>query len=110
MRELTVEEAEAIMAKHGIKVPYHVGVMMELPRACLMADKIAQHAEFFSFGTNDLTQTTLGYSRDDAAKFIKKYIERGVVCEGAGRMVVGAAMRDKAAKKMIDSASGSVRT
>jgi len=77
LRELSVEEAEAVMAKHGIKVPYHVGVMMELPRACLMADKIAQFAEFFSFGTNDLTQTTLGYSRDDAAKFIKKYIERG---------------------------------
>jgi len=78
LRELCVEEAERVMTAAGVRIAYTVGVMMELPRACLMADTIAKYAEFFSFGTNDLTQTTLGYSRDDAAKFIKCYLEKNI--------------------------------
>ena len=64
--------AEEVIAERGVKVPYHVGTMIELPRACTVADELAEYAEFFSFGTNDLTQTTYGYSRDDAeATFIR---------------------------------------
>ena len=82
MRELVVETAEKVLAEHNLskeKIPYKVGVMMELPRACLRAGDIAQYAEFFSFGTNDLTQTTLGYSRDDAAKFIPSYLDKNIL-------------------------------
>ncbi len=79
MKELVNNKAKEVMKKKGTKVSYHVGVMMELPRACLTADKIAEYAEFFSFGTNDLTQTTFGFSRDDAGKFINEYIERNVL-------------------------------
>jgi pyruvate,orthophosphate dikinase len=70
--------AEDVFRQHGIKVDYLVGTMIELPRAALTADQIAETAEFFSFGTNDLTQTTLGVSRDDAGKFLPLYIERGI--------------------------------
>ena len=56
-----------------------VGTMIEIPRAALMADQIAEHAEFFSFGTNDLTQMTYGYSRDDAAKFLPIYLKKGIL-------------------------------
>ena len=62
--------AQAVMKETGAKLAYQVGTMIELPRACLMAGEIAQTAEFFSFGTNDLTQTTYGISRDDAASFL----------------------------------------
>ncbi len=75
-KENVLSTASAVL---GIqKIPFKVGVMMELPRACLTADKIAEHAEFFSFGTNDLTQTTFGYSRDDSSKFIPHYIEQKI--------------------------------
>ncbi len=70
--------ASEVMKEKGVKVEYLVGTMIEIPRAALTADKIAERAEFFSFGTNDLTQTTLGISRDDAGKFIGDYIEKGV--------------------------------
>lgn len=63
----------------GIKLNYMVGTMIELPRACLTADEIAQHAEFFSFGTNDLTQTTYGFSRDDIGSFLPDYLERNIL-------------------------------
>jgi pyruvate,orthophosphate dikinase len=67
--------ADAVLAERGATLAYHVGTMIELPRACVVADEIAAHAEFFSFGTNDLTQTTYGYSRDDAeASFIPQYL------------------------------------
>ncbi len=79
MRKLVDRVARDVMDRTGVKVEYHVGVMMELPRACLTADEIAKHAEFFSFGTNDLTQTTFGYSRDDAGKFIKEYLNRKIL-------------------------------
>jgi pyruvate,orthophosphate dikinase len=76
LRELTIRTAE----EEGMDIPYLVGTMIELPRACLVADEIAAHADFFSFGTNDLTQTTLGFSRDDAeGKFLTHYLEDGIL-------------------------------
>ena len=75
------ETAEAIFARRKTKVNYAVGTMIEIPRAALLADKIAEYADFFSFGTNDLTQLTYGYSRDDAGKFLPIYIEKGILKE-----------------------------
>jgi pyruvate,orthophosphate dikinase len=63
----------------GAKIPYTIGTMIELPRTCVVADRIAEHADFFSFGTNDLTQTTYGLSRDDAGRFLPAYLEAGVI-------------------------------
>jgi len=71
--------ADEVMREQGEKIPYLVGTMVELPRAAVTADEIATVAEFFSFGTNDLTQTVLGMSRDDAGKFLNEYIERGLL-------------------------------
>ena len=71
--------AQAVEKETGAKLKYQVGTMIELPRAALLADEIAQSAEFFSFGTNDLTQTTFGISRDDAASFLGVYIARGIL-------------------------------
>jgi pyruvate,orthophosphate dikinase len=79
MRKLTVDTAEAVLAERGVRVEYLVGTMIELPRACIIADEIAQDADFFSFGTNDLTQTTFGISRDDSGHFLPQYVEKGVV-------------------------------
>lgn len=70
--------ADELIKKSGIKVDYKIGTMIELPRACIVADDLAKEAEFFSFGTNDLTQTTLGFSRDDAGKFIPRYVEQKI--------------------------------
>jgi pyruvate,orthophosphate dikinase len=71
--------AQAVMKESGVKLNYQVGTMIELPRAALIADEIARSAEFFSFGTNDLTQTTFGISRDDAASFLGIYTARGIL-------------------------------
>jgi pyruvate,orthophosphate dikinase len=71
--------AQSVMKETGAKLSYQVGTMIELPRACLMAGDIAETAEFFSFGTNDLTQTTYGISRDDAAGFLGTYITKGIL-------------------------------
>jgi pyruvate,orthophosphate dikinase len=71
--------AEQVFAEKGQKIAYSVGTMIELPRAALTADEIAKSAEFFSFGTNDLTQTTLGVSRDDAATFLGHYLENKLI-------------------------------
>lgn len=72
--------AQAVMAEQGIEIPYKVGAMLELPRACLTIDEIAEHCDFFTFGTNDLTQTTLGFSRDDAeGKFMPIYLEHKIL-------------------------------
>ncbi len=68
-----------VMERTGQKVDYTIGTMIELPRACVTADEIAKHADFFSFGTNDLTQTTFGFSRDDAGKFLKEYVEKKIL-------------------------------
>ncbi len=71
--------AQSVSKETGVKLTYQTGTMIELPRACLMAGEIAQTAEFFSFGTNDLTQTTYGISRDDAASFLGTYVARGIL-------------------------------
>ena len=97
MLKLVVDKvAREVEASEGVKLKYLVGTMIELPRACLMADKIAETAEFFSFGTNDLTQTTFGFSRDDAAPFLDVYHSKGILAvdpfmtidrEGVGELV-----------------------
>jgi pyruvate,orthophosphate dikinase len=80
LQEQVVAVADAIFKERGKKVPYKFGTMIEIPRACLIADEIATKAEFFSFGTNDLTQTILGISRDDAQKsFLTKYVEQKII-------------------------------
>jgi pyruvate,orthophosphate dikinase len=77
-REEVCKTAEAVMAEKGMKIDYKVGTMIELPRAAIVADQIAQEADFFSFGTNDLTQTTFGFSRDDVSKFVPIYQKAGI--------------------------------
>ena len=67
-----------MLKNNDVELKYHIGTMIEIPRACLMADEIAKDAEFFSFGTNDLTQLTYGFSRDDAGKFLKYYYEKKI--------------------------------
>ncbi|CAG0987095.1 pyruvate, phosphate dikinase [Geobacter sp.] len=81
LRENTVRVCEEVIARYGVKVEYLIGTMIELPRAALTADEIAREADFFSFGTNDLTQTTFGLSRDDAGKFLPFYVESGLLEE-----------------------------
>ena len=73
--------ADAVMKEKQISFHYIVGTMIELPRACLTADEIAKNTEFFSFGTNDLTQTTYGFSRDDIGGFLPKYLEQNIFLE-----------------------------
>ncbi len=75
IKNIIVQAAEAVMEQKGLRIPYMIGTMIEVPRAALMADEIAQVAEFFSFGTNDLTQMTFGFSRDDAGKFLPDYYQ-----------------------------------
>ncbi len=101
-RQIVEQAARATMKSYGIKVRYLIGTMIELPRACLVADEIAQEAEFFSFGTNDLTQTCLGLSRDDAGKFLPSYVLEGLLPEDPFVSIdedgVGALMRIAVAK------------
>ena len=78
-KEIITRVAEEVMDEKGVKIKYMVGTMIELPRAALTADEIAKEAEFFSYGTNDLTQTTFGFSRDDVGKFVPMYIEKGIL-------------------------------
>jgi pyruvate,orthophosphate dikinase len=94
--EMTRRVAEAVQAEAGVRVPYTVGTMIEVPRASLVADQLARHAEFFSFGTNDMTQMTFGYSRDDIGKFLPFYLEHKLLPadpfavldqEGVGEMI-----------------------
>jgi pyruvate,orthophosphate dikinase len=95
-KKIVVRVAEEVFAKAGHKVKYMVGTMIEIPRAALTADKVAKEAEFFSFGTNDLTQTTMGLSRDDYTKFQKEYEKQKIFKsdpfavldqEGVGKLV-----------------------
>ena len=95
-RAIIEDVADRVLGGMGEKIPYLIGTMIELPRAALTAAQIAQSAEFFSFGTNDLTQTTMGLSRDDAGRFLPSYIDRGILAddpfqvldtEGVGRLV-----------------------
>jgi pyruvate, orthophosphate dikinase len=99
--------AEKVMEASGERVPYQVGTMIELPRACLRAGEIAEHAEFFSFGTNDLTQTGLGISRDDAGSYLGAYTAKAILPtdpfisidqEGIGELVAIGAERGRAAR------------
>ncbi len=78
VKSFVVKTAEAVMQEKGLEIPYLVGTMIEIPRAALTADAIATEAEFFSFGTNDLTQMTFGFSRDDAGKFLTAYYEKKI--------------------------------
>jgi len=98
LKAMIVEEYQAVKAESGVELDFAVGTMLELPRACLTADEIATEAEFFSFGTNDLTQTTLGFSRDDAeGKFIPVYLEQKIIKDNPfavlDRKGVGSLMR-----------------
>ena len=79
LRAQTTAVAEQVIAERGVRPPYLIGTMIELPRACVVADRIALHADFFSFGTNDLTQTTFGLSRDDAGRFLPAYVSQGLL-------------------------------
>lgn len=78
VKDVVVETAKKVMEEKGVELEYHVGTMIEIPRACITADEIAKEAEFFSFGTNDLTQMTFGFSRDDAGKFLNDYYEKKI--------------------------------
>jgi pyruvate,orthophosphate dikinase len=107
LREDAVEVAEELLENSSVKVNYSVGTMIEIPRAALTADKVAAHADFFSFGTNDLTQMTYGFSRDDAGKFISKYLDQEIFAkdpfqvldqEGVGQLVETAAELGRKAK------------
>jgi pyruvate,orthophosphate dikinase len=79
MKELLIRIADEVMGRYGKKISYTIGTMIELPRAALVADQIAREAQFFSFGTNDLTQTVFGLSRDDAGRFLPAYIEKKIL-------------------------------
>ena len=79
IRELVIKTVENTIKEEGSKIDYTVGTMIEIPRACLTADEIAKEADFFSFGTNDLTQMTFGYSRDDAGKFLSQYMDKYIL-------------------------------
>jgi len=110
VKKIIVAMAETVAKETGVTVPYQVGTMIELPRAALRAGDIAGSAEFFSFGTNDLTQTTLGVSRDDAASFLGPYTAKGLIpadpfvtldTEGVGELVKIAAERGRAKRPSI---------
>jgi pyruvate,orthophosphate dikinase len=98
-RAILERVATQVLGGMGEEVEYSIGTMIELPRAALTADEIASHAEFFSFGTNDLTQTTFGLSRDDAGRFLPAYVDQGIFPEdpfqvldqaGVGKLIIGA--------------------
>jgi pyruvate, orthophosphate dikinase len=110
MKEVIDRTAEAVFAERGKRIDYLVGTMIELPRAAIMAGQIAEIGEFFSFGTNDLTQTTLGVSRDDASRFLTHYVDKGIYerdpfvsldIEGVGELVKLAAERGRATRPDI---------
>ena len=78
IKDIVVRTADALIKDAGVDMKYHVGTMIEIPRAALTADEIAKEADFFSFGTNDLTQMTFGFSRDDAGKFLGAYYDKKI--------------------------------
>ena len=110
LRKLVEKKAEEIQKKHSVKIQYYVGTMIELPRAALRAKDIAKHADFFSFGTNDLTQTTFGISRDDSGKFLNDYVENKIFYRdpfvsiderGVGELIKVATERGRMQKKSL---------
>jgi pyruvate,orthophosphate dikinase len=110
VREMIAKAADVVERERGVRPDYSVGTMIELPRAAIEAGKIAETAEFFSFGTNDLTQTTFGISRDDAATFLGIYADKGILehdpfvtldRDGVGELVAMAAERGRATRPDI---------
>ena len=110
VKDIVDSTAKAVMNEKGVTLEYHVGTMIEIPRAALTADEIAKEAEFFSFGTNDLTQMTFGFSRDDAGKFLNDYYERKIYEQdpfakldqvGVGQLVKMAAEKGRATRPNI---------
>src|SRR5262249_37433079 len=107
LRTLVLQAAEKVLGTDK-SIPYLVGTMIEVPRAALVADRIADEAEFFSFGTNDLTQLTCGYSRDDAGVFLPAYVEQGILprdpfqsldVEGVGELIQMGTERGRKTRK-----------
>ena len=110
VKDVVVETAEQVKKEKGSDMAYHIGTMIEIPRAALLADEIAEEAEFFSFGTNDLTQMTFGFSRDDAGKFLSSYYESKIYesdpfarldQNGVGQLVQLAAAKGRATRPDI---------
>jgi pyruvate,orthophosphate dikinase len=110
LSDLTIATAKSIMEETGQKIDYMVGTMIEIPRAALIADKVAEVAEFFSFGTNDLTQMTFGYSRDDAGVFLPEYVSKGILekdpfqvidQEGVGSLVKTGIEKGRSTRKQL---------
>ncbi|MBP1889542.1 pyruvate,orthophosphate dikinase [Clostridium moniliforme] len=110
VKNIVVNTANEVMAEKGVTIDYKVGTMIEIPRAALTADEIAEEAEFFSFGTNDLTQMTFGFSRDDASKFLASYYENGIYEQdpfakldqkGVGQLVKMAAEKGRSTRNDI---------
>ena len=110
VKDIVVKTADALLAEAGVKMEYHIGTMIEIPRAAVTADKIAKEAEFFSFGTNDMTQMTFGFSRDDAAKFLGAYYDSKIYefdpfakldQDGVGEMVRIAAEKGRSTRPDI---------
>ncbi len=110
LREKIISVADEVMGEKDQKFNYKVGTMIEVPRACLIADKIAKEAEFFSFGTNDLTQMAYGFSRDDSGKFLPDYIEQGILAKdpfatldigGVGQLIKMGLERGRASRKNL---------
>ncbi len=110
VKDIVVETAEQVKKEKGSDIEYHIGTMIEIPRAALTADEIAKEAEFFSFGTNDLTQMTFGFSRDDAGKFLDAYYKTKIYesdpfarldQNGVGKLVQMAADKGRATNPNI---------
>ena len=110
MKDLVIRIASEVQKEHKLKIEFMVGTMIELPRAAIKAKEIAKHAEFFSFGTNDLTQTTFGISRDDSGKFLNDYIDNKIFDvdpfvsidqNGVGELVEIASSRGRKTNKNI---------
>ena len=109
MKDLVIRTAKRVQDENSVKINFLVGTMIELPRAALKAKDIAKHAEFFSFGTNDLTQTTFGISRDDSGKFLNDYIENKIfdidpfvsIDEGVGDLIEIATKKGRKQNKNI---------
>ncbi len=108
LKEQIIKIADELIKKNDVKFDYKVGTMIEIPRACITADEIAKEAEFFSFGTNDLTQLTFGFSRDDVGKFLQDYIDKAILerdpfasldIDGVGQMVKMGIEKGRSARK-----------
>ena len=109
-REVVEKVAKEVQEEKKVKFPYLIGTMIEIPRACIVADKIAEKAEFFSFGTNDLTQTTFGFSRDDVGSFLPEYIKKSILKndpfqildqEGVGELVALGVKKGRSTRKNL---------